>query len=90
MKILNLKTKIVSLKLISGEELVALSILPYAEEDIEESIETGFSNYIHLLYPTIISSKRNSKYHSFWIESATESTPSIDINHAIALVDTSH
>jgi len=84
---LNLKTKIVSLKLTSGEELITLSVMPMTGEDIEEAIESGFASFFHMLYPVSYSTESDSEF-AWWIKSSTERCFRIPIDKVILVTDT--
>lgn len=81
---MNLKTQIVSLKLVTGEEIVSLCVLPLADADIEESIESGFANYFHMLYPTLVSDK--SKF-DWWIKTSDERCYRIPIDKIVLVTE---
>lgn len=81
---MNLKTQIVSLKLVTGEEIVTLCVLPLTDADIEESIESGFANYFHMLYPTLVSAK--SKF-DWWIKTSDERCHRIPIDKIVLVTE---
>lgn len=75
---MNLQTRIVFLKLSSGEELISLCLMPHGDS-IEEAIEDGFAYHVHCIHPAIINTKRNQPFLSDWCKYSAERTFKIPV-----------
>lgn len=68
----------------TGEEIIALCVLPLTDKDIEESVESGFANYFHMLYPSTVSTR--SKF-SWWLKTSDERRYRIPIDKIVLITE---
>lgn len=84
---MNLQTKITYLKLINGEELISLCLMPNGEDALEEAIDTGFAYFVNLLFPASVSTKRNQPFLTNWAPFSYERTFKLPVEQFFVVSD---